>query len=121
MRLEEVRRAARMGEGPLLSHAKAEDELLMLYRGQGSVERAVMIVATRNTRKSTAAYPRAVNPELAHARSLLREALGASRKHFKHEERKVFPLIEKGMQPEALTKLGMVWFLQRYAPANWTL
>jgi hypothetical protein len=47
--------------------------------------------------------------------------MAASRKHFQLEERKVFPLIEKGMKPETLLKLGTVWFLQRHAPANWTL
>jgi hypothetical protein len=25
------------------------------------------------------------------------------------------------VKPEILTKLGTVWFLQRYAPANWTM
>jgi hypothetical protein len=45
----------------------------------------------------------------------------ASRRHFKHEERKVFPPLEQGMKPEALTKLGAAWFLQRHAPPHWTL
>jgi len=58
---------------------------------------------------------------IARARSLLRGAMAASRKHFQREERRIFPLIEKGMQLQTLTKLGTIWFLQRYAPANWTV
>jgi hypothetical protein len=121
-RLEEVRRAARLVEGLLLSHAEVEEELLMLaedhlqeaprryaYCRKEHQEIDGQLTRVRSTR------------EIARARRLLRGALAASRKHFKQEERWVFPLIEKTVKPETLTKLGTVWFLQRYAPANWTL
>ena len=121
-RLEEVRRAARLVEGLLLSHAAVEEELLMLAedhlpegtRRYDHCRKEHQELDSRLTRVRSAR-------EIAWARSLLRAALAASRKHFQREERKVFPLIEKGMKPETLTKLGTVWFLQRHAPANWTV
>jgi hypothetical protein len=121
-RLEEVKRLARLVEGLLLNHAKVEGDLLMLAQDHVAEDkrrydrcrhehqeidgRLTLVHSARN---------------IARARTLLRGALAASRKHFKHEERRVFPLIEKGMKPEALTKLGTVWFLQRHAPARWTV
>ena len=121
-RLEEVRRTARLVEGLLLSHAQVEEELLILAeqhlptdpRRYGPCRKEHQEIDSQLTRvRSSSKFDR--------ARSLLRGAMAASRKHFKHEERKVFPLIEKGMAHEALTKLGTVWFLQRHTPANWTL
>jgi hemerythrin-like domain-containing protein len=122
VRLEEVRRAARMVEGLLLSHAGVEDDLLMLARGQASEERRWYDHCHKEHQEIDSRLTRVRSTRnIARARSLLRGALAASRKHFKAEERKVFPLIERTMKPETLIKLGTVWFLQRYAPANWTM
>jgi hypothetical protein len=120
--LVEVRRAARLVEGLLLNHAKVEDELLMLaadprpgdtrqhdHNRKEHQEIDSQLTRVRSTKK------------IARARSLLRGAMAASRKHFQREERRVFPLIEKRLKPETLIRLGTVWFLQRHAPAHWTL
>lgn len=56
--------------------------------------------------------------ELADARRLLRAALLATRHHFRREERLIFPLIEKMLQKETLTKLGEVWMQRRLARAR---
>ena len=120
-RLEEVKRLARLVEGLLISHAKVEGDLLLLAQDQATDgkrrydhcrheheeidSRLTLVHAARN-------IPR--------ARALLRGAMAASRKHFRHEERLVFPRLEKDIQPEVLTKLGTVWFLQRHAPRRWT-
>jgi hemerythrin-like domain-containing protein len=40
-------------------------------------------------------------------------AVLASREHFDHEERIVFPLAEKAMKRETLTALGKTWMKQR--------
>jgi hemerythrin-like domain-containing protein len=50
----------------------------------------------------------------AEARRLLKTALLSSREHFQHEERSVFPLLEKVLQKETLGELGRTW-LQRSA------
>jgi len=120
--LEEVRRAARLIEGLLLSHAQVEHELLVLARDQAPADQRRYDRCHKEHQEIDSRLTRVRSTrEIAQARSLLRAAMTASRKHFKREERRVFPLIEKGMKPETLTKLGTVWCLQRYAPANWTL
>ncbi len=120
-RLDEVKRLARLVEGLLLRHARSEGDLLLLARDHALEDRP-RYERCRHEHQE-------IDSQLIHvhsarnvtrARALLRGALAASRKHFKHEERTVFPLIEKGVNPEALTKLGTVWFLQRHAPAHWT-
>jgi hemerythrin-like domain-containing protein len=50
----------------------------------------------------------------AEARRLLKSAIGASREHFRAEERSVFPILEKSLQVETLTELGKTW-MQRQA------
>ena len=54
----------------------------------------------------------------AEARHLLKAAIKASREHFRGEERSVFPLLEKALQPETLTALGEIWMQRQPAPAN---
>jgi hemerythrin-like domain-containing protein len=51
----------------------------------------------------------------AEARRFLKSAIVTSREHFRGEERSVFPLLEKSLQPETLTELGESW-LRRQAP-----
>ena len=121
-RLEDVKRLARLVEGLLLSHAKVEADLFMLARdpaGRGAryydrcchehQEIDSQVIRLRSARN------------LAAARKLLRGAMAASRRHFQLEERRAFPLLEKEVKPEALAKLGTVWFLQRHAPRHWTV
>jgi hemerythrin-like domain-containing protein len=52
------------------------------------------------------------------ARRLLKAAITATREHFRGEERSVFPLLEKVLQEETLTKLGQSWMLQRSPAAS---
>jgi hypothetical protein len=47
--------------------------------------------------------------ELPQARTQLRAALSACRRHFHEEESVVFPLIAKALQPETLQILGRSW------------
>jgi len=121
-RLEEVRRAARMVEGLLLSHAKVEEELLMVAQDQVSGEKHRYDRCRKEHQEIDSRLTRVRSTRrIARARRLLQAAMAASRKHFQREERRIFPLIEKGLKLQTLTKLGTVWFLQRYAPANWTI
>lgn len=120
--LAEVKRLARMVEGMLRQHAKVEDDLLLLAGGPArpDLRRSERCrhehqeIDSRLTRIQSART-------LAEARTLLRGALAASRRHLQNEDRKVFPIVEEAVDPEALAKLGTVWFLRRHAPARWTL
>jgi hemerythrin-like domain-containing protein len=54
---------------------------------------------------------------LTEAQHLLKLALRAARKHFKREERNVFPLLEQMLQTETLAQLGGGWMEQHRAQA----
>ncbi|HOC57117.1 MAG TPA: hemerythrin domain-containing protein [Verrucomicrobiota bacterium] len=120
--LAEVKRMARLVEGMLRQHAKVEDDLLLFAGGlaRADLRRSEQCrhehqeIDSRLTRIHSART-------VGEARTLLRGALAASRRHLKNEDRKVFPILEAAMEPEALAKLGTVWFLRRHAPARWTL
>jgi hypothetical protein len=121
-RLEEIRQAARMVEGLLLTHAGVEDNLLMLAQDHVPQGKHRYDLCRKEHQEIDSRLTRVRSSRrITQARSLLRAAMAASRKHFQHEERRIFPLIEKGMKLQTLTKLGTVWFLHRYAPANWTI
>lgn len=55
---------------------------------------------------------------VAEARQLLKIALAASREHFRHEERAVFPLMEKVLKPDILAELGDTWLERHTAIAR---
>jgi hemerythrin-like domain-containing protein len=54
---------------------------------------------------------------LTEAQHLLKLALRATRKHFKREERNVFPLLEQMLRTETLAQLGGGWMEQHRAQA----
>jgi len=119
-RLQDVKRLARLVEGLLRKHAKAEDDLLMLPQGRPQIgDRPYM--SCRHEHQEIDSHLTMVHSAhtAAQARTLLCKAMAASRKHFQLEDRKVFPLMEKRIPPEALAKLGTMWFLQQHAPTNW--
>lgn len=120
-RLTDVKRLTRLVEGLLLTHAKVEDDLLMLAHGLGSGEKGRYARCHHEHHEIDSQFTRVHSAgSIARARKLLRAALVASRRHFKHEERKVFPLLEQGVKPAELTRLGTAWLLQRHAPPRWT-
>jgi hemerythrin-like domain-containing protein len=51
--------------------------------------------------------------DCARACSCLRAALDASRKHFRYEEKHIFPLLEFSLRGETLEKLGKSWHQQQ--------
>jgi iron-sulfur cluster repair protein YtfE (RIC family) len=120
--LVEIKRLTRLIEGLLLNHAQAEDDLFQLlgqHDGQDKIRCSHMHKEHQELdAKITRVY---LTKKVEQARGLLTAAMAASRKHFSREERLVFPLVEKVMAPEILSKLGTIWFLRKYAPANWTL
>lgn len=56
------------------------------------------------------------SPTCSIAKKRLKLALLATRRHFRQEERAVFPLIEKNLEPETLKELGKAWAKGRRRP-----
>jgi len=117
-----IKHLARMVEGLLRNHAKAEEEVFLQVHDVLPHGAAARGLCTRNTRK--------LMPDLNWCRCRRiclkpeldsRRVLAASRKHFKHEERLFFPLIEKCIDAARLETLGMVWLLPHHSPAHWTI
>ncbi|MCX6890966.1 MAG: hemerythrin domain-containing protein [Verrucomicrobiota bacterium] len=108
--LAEVRTMATLVEGMLESHGKTETNLAYLALDH--------VLAHNGDLKRMHQDHHEVDDQLrkvheartcAEARRLLKAALVASRKHFRLEERAVFPLIEKVLQEETLHELGSDW------------
>lgn len=118
----EIRRVTRLVEGLLLSHAKTEDDLLLLLTQHGRPDKGSYSRLQQEHQEVDARLRRvylANKTELA--RNLLGAAMAASRRHFAREEKLIFPQVEKVLEPEVLSKLGLIWFLRKHAPPNWTV
>jgi hemerythrin-like domain-containing protein len=114
--LEEVKMLAGLVEALLRDHADVENDLAFialdhaLYnKGQLSRLHEDHDEINDHLKQAQAAT------RLSDARRLLRLALLASRQHFRREERVIFPLMERVLQKETLTKLGEVRMRQYMA------
>jgi hemerythrin-like domain-containing protein len=88
-----------------LDHALAETEQLeQMYQDHHEIDGRLKKVRTANT--------------CAEARRLLHAVIQYSREHFRGEERVLFPLLEKALQPETLTELGRAWANREAEPAG---
>jgi hypothetical protein len=120
--LGEVKRLGRLVDGLLRVHGGVEDDLALFsgHRRTGQerpddrCRREHSEIDSQFTRVHTAKTP-------AEAKRLLCGAMAASRKHFSHEERLFFPLVERVVQPATLATMGAAWFLQHHAPLNWVI
>jgi len=117
--LAEVKAFAGLMEGLLRNHGGAEEEWVF-----APLEHCLEQMGQRDTfenehreiDENLGAVLKA--RRLAEARRLMLKAVLASRKHFDHEERIVFPLAEKVMKRETLAQLGKMWVAQRKALAG---
>jgi hemerythrin-like domain-containing protein len=115
----EVRTMASIVEGLLEGHAKTETnlaylaldhvladngELQRMHQDHHEIDDRLRKVHTANT--------------CAEARRLLKLVLVTTREHFCGEERNVFPLLEKVLQPETLADLGQSWLQRQVVPAS---
>ena len=114
--LAEVKSLARLMEGLLQVHSKTEEELVF-----APLDHCLEQMGQRDTfleeHKEIDSSLEAVHQarRLLEARRLLIAAVLASRKHFDHEERIVFPLAEKVLKRETLARLGKTWMEQHKA------
>ena len=117
--LGEARLMGRLVETLLRAHAKTEEELAYTALDHVLHEKGQLDRLHLDHHEIDAHLKQVQNAKkVGEARHLLQEALAATRAHFHHEERTVFPLIEKVLQGETLVKLGEVWMQQRAVPAS---
>ena len=112
--LAEIKALAGLMESLLSAHSRTEEGLVF-----APLEHCLEQIGQRDTFEGE---HREIDESLAKvkdsrqlndARRLLLAAVQASRKHFDHEERIVFPLAEKFIKRETLLHLGRVWMEQR--------
>ena len=108
----EVKALGRKVEEMLRRHSKVEDDLLLMAQNSAPKLKNRFARCLREHCEVSAEYVQLHRAlRLTRAKTLLKEGLKYSRKHFDYEERFVFPLIEKVLTSETLTKLGSIWFL----------
>lgn len=112
--LAEVKSLARLAEKIMSPHSQTEDELFI-----EPLEHCFEQIGQRESfhhehlviEKTFDAVARAKS--LKTAKTLLLQAIVASRKHFDKEERIVFPLAERILKSKTLTDLGAEWMRRR--------
>ena len=112
----ELRTMARIVEGLLEGHARAETDLAYLaldhvLENDGVLKRMHQDhheIDDRLRKVHTA-------KTCAEGRRLLKAAIAFSREHFRGEERHVFPFLEQALQEQTLTELGKTWTQRRAA------
>jgi len=115
--LDEVKTLAGLMENLLLAHGKTEEDLVF-----APLDHCLEQIGQRDTFENEhheidASLLKVKSAKrLPEARRLLSVAVLASRRHFDHEERIVFPLAEKFMKGETLRELGKSWMKKREAP-----
>ncbi len=112
----EVATMARIVEALLRGHAETETSLAYLALDHALAQNGELHRMHQDHHEIDASLKKAQDAEsCAQARRLLKDALSVSREHFRLEERNVFPLLEKVLQPETLSQLGRAWSDRRAA------
>lgn len=113
-RLAEVKILAGLVEGLLLSHGAAEEDLVLVALDRKLAQRGRCDQFYRQHQEIDVRLRQAqAAASLTQACHLLQAAVLASRAHFQHEERYVFPLVERVLSRQQTWKLGLVWMRQR--------
>jgi hemerythrin-like domain-containing protein len=108
-----VKTLAHRLESRLLRHAASEDDLVLFaVQRTPKLKRRCVRFHKEHQEIDVRLAQIAQASRMAEARVLMRGALDASRRHFEHEERVVFPLLEQAMEPQMLGKLGTLWKLR---------
>jgi hemerythrin-like domain-containing protein len=114
----EVQTMASIVEGLLEGHAKMETNLAYLaldhvMAHNGELKRMHQDHHEIDDRMRKVRLASTVSQ----GRRLLKSAIAASREHFCAEERGVFPLLERTLQEETLSKLGENWMRRQVTAA----
>ena len=106
----EVKLLASVVEGLLQSHSKTETDLAYSALDHVLADRGALDRLHQDHHEIDSQFKRLHRAtDAAQARLQFKKALSATRKHFQHEEERVFPLLEKTLQPDTLKSLGTQW------------
>jgi hemerythrin-like domain-containing protein len=117
--LAEVKALAEVMESLLSAHSRTEEDLVF-----APLEHCLEQIGQRDTFENehheidAGLLKVREARQLADARRLLSAAVQASRKHFDHEERIVFPIAERVMKAKTLNELGKTWLKAREAASK---
>jgi hemerythrin-like domain-containing protein len=106
----EVKLLAVVVEGLLRSHAETETNLAYSALDHALADRGALNRLHQDHHEIDDHFKhiqRTTDP--AEAQLLLKKALAATRDHFRREEKSVFPILEKTLQPSTLWTLGQKW------------
>lgn len=106
----EVQLLASVVEGLLASHSETETDLAYAALDHVLADHGTLKQLHQDHHEIDDRFKRiqqATDP--AAALRLLKKALAATREHFRREEKIVFPLLEKTLQPDTLQVLGGQW------------
>jgi len=114
----EIRTMALVVEGILVDHAKTEANLAYLALDHALAHKGHLDRLHQDHHEIDGRLRKVHSADTcSEGRRLLKSALGAAREHFRAEEKGVFPLLERTLQPTTLKELGLVW-LKRNAGAG---
>jgi len=106
----EVKLLASVVEGLLIGHGKTETDLAYSALDHALADRGALNQLHQDHHEIDGQFKpihRTTNPAKALRR--LKQALAATREHFRHEEKIVFPVLEQTLQPDTLGTLGSQW------------
>jgi hemerythrin-like domain-containing protein len=107
---QEVRVLSTVVEGVLGRHAETETDLAYAALDHVLAEKGELDHLYQDHKEIDHNFKRVRGASsLAEAQRLLKKALAASREHFRHEERVVFPLLKRALPSETLIELGETW------------
>jgi hemerythrin-like domain-containing protein len=115
---DEVKALASVVEGLLVSHAETETNLAYSALDHALADKGSLDRLHQDHHEIDDQFQRihrTTNP--AEAQRLLKKALLATREHFQREEKIIFPVLEKTLQPDTLRSLGGKWMESHSVPA----
>jgi hemerythrin-like domain-containing protein len=115
---DEVKALASVVEGLLVSHAETETNLAYSVLDHALADKGSLDRLHQDHHEIDDQFQRihrTTNP--AEAQRLLKKALLATREHFQREEKIIFPVLEKTLQPDTLRSLGGKWMESHSVPA----
>ncbi|MGD0744778.1 MAG: hemerythrin domain-containing protein [Verrucomicrobiota bacterium] len=106
----EVKALASVVEGLLRGHGETETDLAYPALDHALADRGALNRLYQDHHEIDDQFKRIqLATDAAEAQRLLKKALAATREHFRREEKSVFPVLEKTLQPDTLLTLGRKW------------